>query len=106
MCIRDRYCKILCDIEYLSTGGSMKAKFVEVDRYTPYLFPPSVQDWLPQKHLARFVVEIVEQLDLRSLKDSYAGRGSRPYHPEMLAALLFYGYATGVFSSRKIERNT
>lgn len=84
----------------------MKAKFVEVDRYTPYLLPPSVQDWLPQKHLARFVVEIVEQLDFRSLKESYAGRGSQPYHPEMLSALLFYGYATGVFSSRKLERKT
>lgn len=84
----------------------MKVRFVEVDRYTPYLLPPSVQDWLPQKHLARFVVEIVEQLDFRSLKESYAGRGSRPYHPEMLSALLFYGYATGVFSSRRLERKT
>jgi transposase len=65
-----------------------------------------VQDWLPEGHLARFVVEIVEQLDLRSLKASYAGRGSQPYHPAMLLALLFYGYATGVFSSRKLERST
>jgi len=84
----------------------MKASFIEVDRYTPYLLPPSVQDWLPEKHLARFVVEIVEQLDLRDLKESYSGRGSQPYHPEMLTVLLFYGYATGVFSSRKLERNT
>jgi transposase len=84
----------------------MKSKFVEVDRETPYLLPPSLQDWLPEKHLARFVVEIVEQLDLRSLKVTYAGRGSQPYNPEMLVALLFYGYATGVFSSRKLERST
>lgn len=84
----------------------MKFKFVEVDRETPYLLPPSVQDWLPEGHLARFVVEIVEQLDLRSLKDSYAGKGSKPYPPEMLVALLFYGYSTGVFSSRKLERTT
>jgi transposase len=56
--------------------------------------------------LARFVVEIVEQLDLRSLKASYAGRGSQPYNPVMLLALLFYGYSTGVFSSRKLERST
>ena len=61
---------------------------------------------MPEGHLARFVVEMVEQLDLRSLKASYAGRGSQPYNPEMLVALLFYGYATGVFSSRKLERNT
>ena len=84
----------------------MKLKFVEVDRDTPYLFPPSVQDWLPEKHLARFVVDIVEQLDLRSIKASYSGRGSHPYPPEMLLALLFYGYATGVFASRKLERGT
>lgn len=84
----------------------MKVTFVEVDRETLYLLPPSIQDWLPEKHLARFVVEIVEQLDLQPLKASYCGRGSRPYNPEMLVALLFYGYATGVFSSRKLERST
>lgn len=84
----------------------MSAKFIEVDRAAQYLFPPSIQDWLPEKHLARFVVEIVEQLDLRSLKESYTCRGSQPYHPAMLLALLFYGYATGVFSSRKLERST
>jgi transposase len=84
----------------------MKAKFIDVDRETLYLLPPSIQDWLPEDHLARFVVDIVEQLDLRILKASYRGRGSKPYNPEMLVALLFYGYATGCFSSRKIERNT
>ena len=84
----------------------MALKFVEVDRETMYLLPPSVQDWLPERHLARFVVEIVDQIDLRPLKQSYAGRGSQPYNPEMLLALLFYGYATGVFSSRKLERST
>ena len=46
----------------------MSVKFIEVDRETPYLLPPSLQDWLPKGHLARFVVEIVEQLDVRSLK--------------------------------------
>ncbi len=84
----------------------MEPKFLEVDRETLYLLPPSVQDWLPEGHLARFVVEIVEQLDLRSLRASYAGRGSQPYNPAMLLALLFYGYSTGVFSSRKLERST
>jgi transposase len=84
----------------------MEPKFLEVDRETLYLLPPSVQDWLPEGHLARFVVEVVEQLDLRSLKASYAGRGSQPYNPSMLLALLFYGYSTGVFSSRKLERST
>ena len=74
----------------------MEPKFLEVDRNTLYLLPPSVQDWLPEGHLARFVVEIVEQLDLRSLKASYAGRGSQSYNPAMLrhssstATLLVY----------------
>ena len=84
----------------------IKANFIECDRDVQYLLPPSIQDWLPEGHLARFVVDIVEQIDLRSLKASYAGRGSQPYSPEMLLALLFYGYATGVFSSRKLERST
>ena len=84
----------------------MKVTFAEVDRETLFLLPPSVQDWLPKGHLSRFVVDIVEQLDLRSLKASYSGRGSQPYNPEMLVALLFYGYSTGVFSSRKLERST
>lgn len=84
----------------------MSAKFIDYDQSTLYLLPPSLQDWLPEDHLARFVVEIVDRLDLSSLKASYAGRGSQPYNPEMLLALLFYGYATGVFSSRKLERST
>ena len=84
----------------------MKVTFAQVDRETLYLLPPSIQDWLPERHLARFVVEIVEQIDLKPLKASYSGRGSQPYNPEMLVALLFYGYATGVFSSRKLERST
>lgn len=68
--------------------------------------PPSVQDWLPENHLARFVVDIVSQLDLWPLVSAYAGRGSDAYPPGTLLALLFYGYATGVFSSRKLETAT
>ena len=79
-------------------------RFVPVDRDTLYLFPPSVQEWLPEGHLARFVVETVESLDLGELERAYAGRGSAAFHPGMLLGLLIYGYATGVFSSRKIER--
>lgn len=80
--------------------------FVQVDRDTLYLMPPSVQDWLAQDHLARFVVDTVEQLDLRTLDMCFAGRGKAAYPPAMLLALLFYGYATGEFSSRRIERAT
>ena len=84
----------------------MSVNFFDCDRKTSFLFPPSIEDWLPQGHLARFVVEIVERLDLRSLTESYAGRGSQPHNPAMLVALLFYGYAVGIFSSRKLERGT
>jgi len=84
----------------------MSGRFVNVDRDTPYLLPPSVQDWLPENHLARFVVEIVERLDLGELNRAYGGRGSDAFPPSMMVALLFYGYATGVFSSRQLERAT
>jgi transposase len=80
------------------------ARFVAVDRDTEFMFPPSVQEWLPKDHLARFVVDVVEQLDLSGLEQSYAGRGSDAHHPAMLVALLLYGYATGTFSSRALER--
>src|SRR6266849_6817354 len=84
----------------------MSGRFVSVDRDTAYLMPPSVQQWLPENHLARFVVEIVDRLDLGSMTTAYRGRGSDAFHPAMMVALLFYGYATGVFSSRKLERAT
>ena len=84
----------------------MSHKFIPTNRDQQLLFPPAIQDWLPEKHLARFVVEIVSQLDLRPLADAYAGKGFKAYHPEILLSLLFYGYATGVFSSRKIEQAT
>lgn len=84
----------------------MSAHFKAVDRQSLYMFPPSVEDWLDQKHLARFIVDVVSKLDLHELKMPYSGGGSQAYHPEMLLALLFYGYATGVFSSRKLEQAT
>jgi len=80
--------------------------FRPINRDVDFLLPPSVQEWLPEGHLARYVVEVVEGLDLRELERAYAGRGSRPYHPATLLSLLIYGYATGCFSSRKIERAT
>jgi transposase len=80
--------------------------FHPIDRDTDYLLPPSVQEWLPESHLARYVVDVVEGLDLSELERAYAGRGSDAYHPATLLSLLIYGYATGTFSSRKIERAT
>lgn len=81
-------------------------KFIEVDRRKAYELPLSVDDWLNEDHLARFVVEVVDQLDLSKLTSQYAGKGSPPYHPKTLLAILVYGYATGVFSSRRLERAT
>ena len=80
--------------------------FRPIDRQTRYLLPPSVEDWLPERHLARFVVEIIDQLDLSAMSRAYRGSGSASYHPRLLIGLLVYGYATGVFSSRKLERGT
>jgi len=65
-----------------------------------------VDEWLPEKHLARFIVEVIENLDLVRMSRSYRGTGSASYHPRMLLSVLVYGYATGVFSSRKLERAT
>ena len=82
------------------------SNFRPVDRETGFLLPPSVEEWLPERHLARFVVEVIEQLDLSAFVKAYRGSGSASYHPSMLLGLLVYGYATGVFSSRKLERAT
>jgi transposase len=82
------------------------SNFRPIDRQTAYLFPPSVDDWLPEEHLARFVVDVVEQLDVSAMSKAYRGSGSASYHPCLLIGLLVYGYATGVFSSRKLERAT
>ncbi len=82
------------------------SRFHPVDRQTGYLLPPSVDEWLPEDHLARFIVEVVDGPDVSALETAYAGRGSAAYHPSVLLAFLVYGYANGVFSSRKIERAT
>ncbi len=82
------------------------SNFRPIDRHTSYLLPPSVEDWLPERHLARFVVEIIEGLDLSAMSKACRGSGSASYHPAALLAILVYGYATGVFSSRKLERAT
>lgn len=82
------------------------ANFRPSDRLTSFLLPPSVDEWLPERHLARFIVEVIENLDLTTMSKSYRGTGSASYHPAPLLGLLVYGYATGVFSSRKLERAT
>lgn len=67
------------------------------------LLPPSLQDWVPQGHLARLVSDVVDTLDLSAIEDSYdEERGYPPYHPTMMVKLLVYGYCTGVYSSRRV----
>ena len=82
------------------------ANFRPTDRLTSFPMPPSVEEWLPERHLARFVAEVIDGLDLTAMSKSYRGTGSASYHPAVLLGLLVYGYATGVFSSRKLERAT
>ena len=85
----------------------MAKKFISCNRSQGYLLPPSINEWLPKEHLARYIVEITEQLDLEEIYKAYSGEGGKEaYHPKALLSLLFYGYATGTFSSRKIERAT
>src|SRR3954466_9591199 len=88
------------------SGCFSMSNFRPVDRDTGFLLPPSVDEWLPEKHLARFVVEVIDGLDLGRMARAYRGSGSASYHPSMLLGILVYGYATGVFSSRKLERAT
>jgi transposase len=82
------------------------SNFRPINRDTGFLLPPSVDEWLPQRHLARFVVEVIDGLDLEALEKAYRGSGSASYHPAMLLGLLVYGYASRVFSSRALERAT
>ena len=87
----------------------MARTFVTYDIDQPFLLPPDLRDWLPQGHLALFISDVVDSLDLSRLMASYehnSDRGRPSYHPAMMLKLMIYGYATGKRSSRKIERAT
>jgi transposase len=68
--------------------------------------PPSLHEWLPENHLAYFVSDVVDQLDLSAIESVYAeeDRSQRPYHPRMMTKILVYAYCVGVFSSRRIQK--
>ena len=70
------------------------------------LLPPSLQDWLPEGHLAYFVSDVVDQLDLSAIEEFYEkdDRGQPPYHPRMMTKVLVYAYCVGIFSSRRIQK--
>lgn len=84
----------------------MSNKFIEINRTKPITLPSNLEDWLDDNDLARFIVDVVEQLDTSALENAYKGGGSAAYPPKMMLSLLFYCYAKGIFSSRKIERAT
>ena len=85
----------------------MPQNFIECDREQTFLMPPSLRDWLPSDHLAWFVLETVEQLDLDAFYASYRpdGHGRAAYEPSVMVALLMYSYSTKVYSSRDVERH-
>jgi len=83
-------------------GKNYRAYLPEQD----FLLPPSPRDWLPEDHLAYFVSDVVEQLDLSTIESVYEKeeRGQPPYHPRMMTKILIYGYCVGVFSSRRMQK--
>jgi len=84
-------------------------RFRVCDLDLQFLLPPSLQDWLPENHLARFIADVTNELDLSAIYAKYGrkdGRGLSAYHPLLLTRLLLYGYCVGVTSSRRIERGT
>ena len=85
---------------------SMTRKFKTVDYEQSLKQTVIIEECLAPDHLARFIVRVITLLDLDCIYEQYGARGGEPYAPEILLGLLFYGYATGVFSSRKIERAT
>ena len=87
----------------------MDKRFRTCDLRQIYLLPPSIEDWLPQDHLARFIGDVMNELDLSAIYAEYGRRDNRglsAYHPMLLTRLLLYGYCIGVTSSRRLERAT
>ena len=82
----------------------MEIKFKQgIDENQEFLFPKKLSEYLPDSHLAKAIKEIVEKLNLSSIKRKYSHLGQHAYDPKMMVSLLFYGYSTGVRSSRKIS---
>ena len=84
----------------------MSNKFQEINREEKIIIPGNMDGWLDKGSLSRFIVTIVDELDTRAIENAYKGGGSAPYPPKMMLSLLFYSYARGTFSSRKIEEST
>ena len=86
----------------------MSVNYKTYDPDQLFLLPPSLKEWLPESHLAYYISEVVDELDLSDIEKTYSARlqGQPPYHPAMMVKLLFYAYCMGIPSSRKIERKT
>jgi transposase len=87
----------------------MANDFISYDLRQQYLLPPDIREWLPDKHLARFIIDVLDELDLSELMLACLRtdeRGRKGYHPRMLLGLLLYGYCTGTRASRQIEKKT
>src|SRR6266850_4615651 len=87
----------------------MGRTYLSYDPEQPLLLPPDLRDWLPEGHLASFISDVVDELDLSTILKKYEsgdGRGRPPYHPVMMVKLLVYGYCIGRVSSRKLEQAT
>ncbi len=84
----------------------MATRFVPIDRDTPLLLPPNLRDWVPANHLVHFIIAVVEDLEVDQVRINTRGTGSQQYPPRLLLALIIYSYATGTFSSRRIEQST
>ena len=84
----------------------MEKRYKTYEPEQSLLFPPNIKDWLPESHLANFVSDVVDQLDLSIIEAVYEkdSRGQPPYNPKMMTKLLLYGYCVGIFSSRRIQR--
>jgi len=86
-------------------NAGMAKTFRPYDPDQLLLMPPALADWVPEDHLARFVSDVVDTLDLTAIEETYAEeRGYPPYHPQMMVKVLLYGYCTGIYSSRRIAR--
>jgi len=90
----------------VETGAGVNKRFKAFEPGAVMLVPPSLDEWLPQNHLARFIADLVaEELDLSRFYDSYAKtKGQPPYDPRLMVRVLLYGYCVGVRSSRELER--
>jgi transposase len=80
------------------------AKFKEYHQNRIMLMPPNLEEKIPKEHLARYINEVVDDLELKEIEDSYSDLGCHAYHPRMLLKLLVYGYSLGIRTSRRIQR--